>query len=92
MEGIAHFRVTAIPAVWNLTETWPVELREYIGANCFAVDVRRTMITIFLTNDSFLVADLVRRVMATEGATKEITDYGNLNFDFPGDPDIRFVV
>jgi len=92
MEGIAHFKVTAIPAVWNLTETWPVELREYIGANCYAVDVRRTIITIFVTHDKFLIADLVARVMNTEGATKEVSDFGNVNFDFAGDPNIRIVV
>ena len=92
MEGMKHFQVTAIPAVGNLTETWPAELREYMDENCYAVDVRRTLVTIFLSHDRFLIADMVKRVMETEGATKEVSDYGNVNFDFPGDPNIRIVI
>ena len=92
MDGIKHFQVTAIRAVGDLMVAWPAELRDYITDNCYAVDVRRTIVTIFVTQDKFLIADLVKRVMETEGATKEVSDFGNVNFDFPGDPSIRIVL
>lgn len=83
---------TSIPCVWKLIETWPNELREYIAGNCSALDLRRTYVSIYVKHDTFLIADFCARVLKHDGATKEITDYGNCNFTFPGEIEIRFVV
>jgi len=71
---------------------WHPHDREYVENNCFALDIREDHITIFLRHNEGILRYLAGVVRKTEGATSEITEYGNLNFTFPGEVNIRIVL